>query len=652
MYEYVRRQQELQPGAFVTKTFHWMDDGPREPSWTRMHSRNMPADPLAYSSSSLFAGPQPLKHGTLSVLQRSAASLTQHRALLALRRHRQSSEIVVRPPSGVSGAFWPRRRGFTAPPGAQAPLVRALMHWSRNVRPGAPQNQQQHQRQRHNRSGPPITMASVLCAANKTRTAGASTAGPADGPLAAAPRKAGALVLPAGPRPRMLPRSPLANSVVFTASEDHSVDDGTPEPGARGVLAEADSSDEEGRVCAVCVRFKNAEWMVQCGLGHPLCFGCVQQHVKLLLAATAACTVVCPSGSCAAAIAARDLRVCLPPHRLQQLMANRRRNARPQGILRRSLSMCARWMGADTAAGPGSPNSSDDGFDAPLAAAAAAPIEPRRAEVPLGGSAGSQAAAEAARRRFSASMPMLPPAAPTGTSGSDPLLSELTSVGPGSVDSVVVAASVAADSTRTLSPESVGSRLRRVPKARGNLAPRTWVVESSSSCRRRSRDPPGIGPRVQSMHGSAAGNSPVRRAPPPRVPPPPPPPPLPAAFRASATWITPSQRNSGYAEDLLLNATLFETIRTPLSDDEDDDSSSCDHVYSSDVTAHPADEAPAEADSDSVGVYIPTWRKPQTARPQTRPLWTDVDEHESQTAFLCEAAGLTFDLYETLHRRR
>ncbi|KAJ2705750.1 hypothetical protein H4R19_005086, partial [Coemansia spiralis] len=354
-----------------------MDGTMREPSWARMHSRAAPMDPLTCSSSSLFGGPQTAKHGTLSALQRSAASLSQHPAVLALRRHRQSSEMVQRPPSGVSGAFWPRRRGFTAPPGTQPPLfgmptlracdgprprgqtiaahngssvgperqhaqigaaipphhtagtgcetaapaaaaahehprlnngpvaaaaaaetlaasasphyappapqlhssfsppvsphprticdrVRALMHWTRNTRPGAPQQQQQH---RHARSGPSLTMASVLCTASKPPPAAATgfaAASPGDGPRVVAPRKPGSVAV-AGHKPRVLPRSPLANSVVFALDADH--------PATIGPAVPVDSSDEEGRVCVVCARFKNAEWTVQCDAAHPLCFG-------------------------------------------------------------------------------------------------------------------------------------------------------------------------------------------------------------------------------------------------------------------------------------------------------------------------------------------------------------------------------------------
>ncbi|KAJ2708909.1 hypothetical protein H4R19_004511, partial [Coemansia spiralis] len=336
-----------------------------------------------------------------------------------------------------------------------------------------------------------------------------------------------------------------------------------------------------------------------------------------------------------------------------QLLANRRRRDRPQGILRRSLSLCTRWRSIESAGRSGSSNtnnSSDDGFDVPTPAPAMAPHAVLTAAQ----------LTDAAQRRLTSSMPVLPPAAPAAAPASDPLRSELTRVEPGSLDSLVVAVSVAADSTCTLSPESVGSRLRRVPKARDNLAPRTWAVDgsSSNSSRLRVHELREPGPRARSMHVPVSPA--VSRSPPPPLPPP-----LPAAFRASATWITPSQRNSGYAEDLLLNATLFETIRSPLSDDDDDYG---DHIgrrrrrsNSLAAYAYPGRAEPRVSDApiaddddddgaDAVGVYIPTWRKPHTARPRVQPLWTG--DHEPQSAHLCEAAGLTFDLYETLHRRR
>ncbi|KAJ2328078.1 hypothetical protein GGH92_009932, partial [Coemansia sp. RSA 2673] len=120
MYDYVRRQQqELQPGMFASKTFHWMEHGgsTRDQSWTKIYGKDMPTDPLAYSSSSLFTAPR----AAPSALQRTAANLSPHRMLQTFRRQRQNSDAASRPPSGISSSFQPRRRGFTAPPGSQPP---------------------------------------------------------------------------------------------------------------------------------------------------------------------------------------------------------------------------------------------------------------------------------------------------------------------------------------------------------------------------------------------------------------------------------------------------------------------------------------------------------------------------------------------------
>ncbi|KAJ1803974.1 hypothetical protein LPJ75_005720, partial [Coemansia sp. RSA 2598] len=125
---------------FLSRTFHWMEHGSRErqPSWTRVYARNASHDPLALSSSSLFAGPRAASKpaSTLgSVLQRSAASLSPHRALLTFRRHRQHSDAAARPPSGFSGTFIPRRRGFTAPSGSQPPVFATPAPPNRSVYP-------------------------------------------------------------------------------------------------------------------------------------------------------------------------------------------------------------------------------------------------------------------------------------------------------------------------------------------------------------------------------------------------------------------------------------------------------------------------------------------------------------------------------------
>ncbi|KAJ2793748.1 hypothetical protein H4R20_006448 [Coemansia guatemalensis] len=140
------------------------------------------------------------------------------------------------------------------------------------------------------------------------------------------------------------------------------------------------------------------------------------------------------------------------------------------------------------------------------------------------------------------------------------------------------------------------------------------------------------------------------------------PPPLPPPFRASATWITPGQRHSGYAEDMLLSATLFETIRRKAPSDDDDDSDDCysgaqEHLPVSHYHQPPqrpplqriVERLPPAADDN--GVYIPSWRTPAAARQHTLPLWADEQCELQQSGILSEAAALNFDLYETLHRR-
>ncbi|KAJ2084340.1 hypothetical protein H4R24_000133 [Coemansia sp. RSA 988] len=856
MYEYVRRQQELQPNMFATKTFQWMDGGMRDTSWVKSYSKNTPTDPLAYSSSSLFGGPRvQTKAGALGALQRSAASLTPHRGLFTLRRHRQTSDTTAtRPPSGVSGTFWPRRRGFTVPSASQAspflfsvtaarepllqkeqqplqhpqswrgrgrgatiaadhcqdrgamgsdlqqyppigtpiaphhagttaaaaaqmplnrekerlagempvfgsagsshntssampfsshpplpplpqlhssfspptsPRPRTICHRARMLVQRVRTKHHDDSNQHSERTAPQFSLSSVLGASEKApsdkgshmfsaglRAAAGSPKSSHLSPHMSPPKTPSRMLGGRNSKPRVLPRSPLANPLVIAAAlpEERAIDDddysrltdgsaATHDNGGIGIAAVDHtnailSSDEEGLVCQVCQRFKSLEWLVLCNARHPLCFGCVQAHVKRLLANTKACAVVCPFGSCAAAIPTKHLRVCLPPQRMQQLLANRHSRDKSSGPIGRSNSMCTRWNSTYSAGRAGQVNRNDDGFDAPIivvqeshgAEAGAPPADLHVTHTRFAGrpTFTPGVISDNAQKRLSVSMPALQCPEPEVHSSRDttgPLLSECTSVGPGSVDSVVIAASIAADSAQTLSPESVGSRLRRVPKAQEHLDTHAWGVssrpqahhpqhvlrmseDSSASVFEQSSSPLDVSPSVLST-------SPISWLPPaPTAAEAIPttmtartmqtPPPLPPPFRTSATWITPGQRHSGYAEDMLLSATLFETIRrkAPSDDDDDDyDSGILDHLSASNYH-QPPPRLPLQRTvehplpiADDNGVYIPSWRTPSAARQHTLPLWADIQYESQQSGILSEAAALNFDLYETLHRR-
>ncbi|KAJ2455441.1 hypothetical protein EV183_000773 [Coemansia sp. RSA 2336] len=635
MYEFVRRQQEQQPHMFSNKTFQWMESNPRETSWVKLYTRSM-TDPLARSSTSLF--PEPNR-----TMQRSTAKL------FTFRRHRQSSEGQPLA-AGHSGT---RRRGFTMPSNEPPPLVcqrergatvageedgphrasglstteglssakcEAGTEWPiRTITPQRPAQQSGSSREQSapfsssfaaaqhssfsppgtpprrticyrarllmsrlrgrkqgtmqppldsHRSTPPFSMSSALCTAKPAARVDPPAA---CGPVAQ-PDTRQSRVFPAPRQPRVLPRSPLANPLVLTADEA---------PVAAAAQVSDESSSDEDRKCRVCAQYRAAEWTVECTSQHVLCFGCVQAHVrKLLTTNSTAWQVPCPT-ECNANVSIKQLHACLPPRRIQQLVGNHKVG------LHRSLSVSAK---------PSQP-CVDNGFDAPL--------DPQ----PVG-------VGEADAERFSASMPVLN-ASSSGPTG--PMLSELTSVEPGSVDSLVLAASAAADSSQTLSPQLLGSRLRRVPQA---LSPQ---ICPASPDREPTRD---------SVHSIAPQAEP-------KLPP--------APFKASATWITPSQRYSGFAENLLLNATLFETIRRSSVDE---------------VSELPFSSAPSTAqrmpipqsvisqsndDDDDDGVYIPTWRKPSGSN--LPPSISDEDKYESQSGVLNEAAELNFYLYETLHRR-
>ncbi|KAJ2380569.1 hypothetical protein H4S02_006617 [Coemansia sp. RSA 2611] len=637
MYEFVRRQQEQQPGVFASKTFQWMDGRLGDPRWTKLGRAG--SDPLAHSSSSVFlrAGPKP-------------------GAAFAFRRHARQRSEAGRPPSGISGSIWPaRRRGFTLPAAMQAgaeagqlrgapaagghaaiaaiapqatlspplaipalPQLQSSFSPPLSPRPSSPRNRSICHRARllmnrvRGRQGAPLTLSSALCAPPIRRRPEAPIGRRAEEPIrhcAESPR-----------RPRVLPRSPLANAVApepthssSSECEDECEDSGNGacEDSGKDIVKDvcedkeednslaSSSSDEEGRVCRVCAHYKSLEWLAECDAGHALCFGCVQAHVRRLLAERRAPPVACPAAACAARVPAKQLRACLPPHRMQQLAARR-----PSGL-------CVRASSTDSAGRASRANRCDSGFDAPLAP-----------ELPA------------------ASMPVLPlpeaqmPGEPRVPSEPQ-MLSELTSVGTASVDSLVIAASAAADSTLTLSPASVGSRLRRVPKALGPSSAISPISPTSPSS--------AISPsKAISPSNATSGISPSKAISPSMYEPPELSPTSPPEFRASATWMTPAQRHSGYAENLVLSAALFETIRRRASDDDSD-------------AAPPAPARPpipgavlAAADDSDAGVYIPTWRRPPSTRPPP-PLWADA-LYGPQSGVLCEAAELSFDLYETLRR--
>ncbi|KAJ2510583.1 hypothetical protein GGI11_005430 [Coemansia sp. RSA 2049] len=582
------------------------------------------------------------------------------------------------------------------------------------------------------------------------------------------PQRSPPHALPGGKQPRVLPRSPLANPAILpsadnaddlsggSGSETEPTDcvDASPssEPNgahAKPATAESSSSDDDGMSCSVCSRYRGLEWIVACESGHKLCFGCVQAHVKKLLASVDAFRVPCPLGGCDAHIPGKYLRDCLPPQRMQQLEANRKRRSRPVRAVTRYFSLDGRKAAAGCGFG-GSTNASDEGFDAPVVVvntSVSTDHQPYAPVTPQGtaniGVIDSDSLEESMARvsvgnpqRYSASMPVLNsdrahPTIPESPANLTPMImSELTKVSTdkGSIDSVVLAASVAADSGLSLSPESVGSRLRRVAKAQGNLYVEAAPAEGLEAVGGEYHEfsspslgqpvflhPPPIHdnadqlqqpaqpgpvydysavdfemymqtpPRRPHAMSFASSSSPISwQTPPPNAcnvdrlavlsslypkQQPEAPPSLPLQFRASATWITPEQRHSGYAENILLSATLFETIRrrSPPSDgDESDDGHIGAQLRIPRLRTghyHPASDIPEspsaaladddDDDDDAAGVYIPTWRRPETARREyaVSP-WDDDTQYGSQSGILCEAAELTFDLYETLHKRR
>ncbi|KAI8322539.1 hypothetical protein GQ54DRAFT_297336 [Martensiomyces pterosporus] len=875
MYDYVRRQQEVQPHLFASKTFRWVESGLHESSWVKVNANDAPSDPmLSYASSSQqYPGSQTApKLGVRGMLQRSTAS--PRGGLFALRRHRQNSDAAHR---SAPSTVHQRRRGFTAPSsthppiataagegGSQPPLVnhglvstgdaatilphqvlsdaysshnaepsgqagppllspqlyssfspslsprpqticnraKSLIHKVRRMKVGSPTSPHQ---QRHMMGGAhPYNIASVLHApdeamlgntqkqqryltkrrlmARDSRT-GVSRNGnvrPQPPPPIASP-----LASPVHSIPRTLPKSPLAKALSISEVLSDDDDDGRT-TGARSrkntmpssqtpkTSSSTASSDEDVKMCLTCTRHEGLDWTVQCDAGHSLCFSCVQSHVKTLLSATRASTVVCPVHACSAVVSSRYLSICLPPQRFEQLAANRRRSQKALTFVKRSLS-----LGSKKSSGSGASyrsvrsaesSASEEGFDAPVIVVEtrssldlAESTSRANAEANHSSKSGSsehdstrlsvvpeeadpssaQSPAQVAERDLAHSMSELrvssghskAAAAPGGamkpaadkepqtrrgkndeeagcsqhatSSTTLPLIvSEFTNIEPAAMDDVVLAASVAADSALSLSPESVGSRLRRVPKAHTNLAqevspgrpggdgqgreasspPLSQSVFSSSPASPQHqasalyayaemeldsyKRSPAHPPAASFMSGSPISLQPPRpRARPPSSfpadsAPPPVPPPAPAEFRATATWITPEQRFSGFAENLVLNAALFETIRRdPCSSDSDENSSGLNKPNACSPrppaaagqrlpVPQPLAQQSRQPMDDDQGVYIPTWRKPDSARQQMEvPLWAD-PEFGSQSGVLCEVAELSFDLYETLHRRR
>ncbi|KAJ2494039.1 hypothetical protein IWW37_000117 [Coemansia sp. RSA 2050] len=877
MYDYVRRQQELQSNMFSSKTFQWMDHGNaasssvREPGWVKVYAKDLPTDPLAYSSSSLFTAPR----ATPNAFQRTAANLSPHRSLFTFRRQRQNSDAATRPPSGISSAFQQRRRGFTAPPGSQpnfegipATLRGAHHHLSNGGRrdmpashkdtvdphrkptgslatpPLPPIGMQQiapafqavgdksrstdsaafvhipfaggsskvpsedyvrdpsfssclfpalghlsHPPQLHSSFSPPLSPhPRTLCAKARslmhrvrhlkpsshkqppdyapqpvTGQGGATTGGgighssaqirhvgPPYNARPRATRSRGSARRPqprrpppppsaelgAVPKSRALPRSPLANPLVLTNTAATERVEIVPDKPTSS-QSDSVSSDEDILKCELCYRYKGADWIVHCDGGHTMCFGCIQNHVKALLAEKPSADVVfCPSAGCQSYIPSKYLRQCLSPQRFKQIVDNCVQGYQARQTAKRSASLIANeagGVGEGALHTLGLANMSEEGFDEPIIVtdtgarsdspevAASCALPSRSVATDINGLAQAVDGlavsdhAPAGEQLFSASMPALPRHKPAEEPQQPDIpaafVSSLTSIERVSMNSLVFAASVAANSSLTLSPESVGSRLRRVPKAQENVRPSpgshsAGAFEGSPTSLDHTpvfphNDSQAVLQQQQQQRSTSAFydyadmdlDAYMRTPQPPQIPlfasaaaspmswspqPPPPqqhsqakhasvraPPPLPlslpAHFRATATWITPEQRYSGYTENIMLNATLFETIRrksSPAGSCESDQHGFNDNPPIPRAPAAPrpsvpsmVEEKPPLATDDDSGVYIPTWRRTDDARAQYQmPLWAG-SEFGSQSGVLCEAAELNFDLYETLHRR-
>lgn len=566
---------------------------------------------------------------------------------------------------------------------------------------------------------------------------------------------------------RVLPRSPLATHMTL-ADVPSSPDSDDPQasirkPSTSGSLSlslslssSSSSSDEDPVWCQSCRRYKGVDWVVECEQHHDLCFGCVQNHVKMLLLKNPLLhTVICPLTPCQSRIASSYLRACLPPQRIQKLMENQMK--RRKHSLQRSVSLCCGQPSTvdTTAASAVSPASigsipdahDEEGFDEPiivetpklsidscsfsfedvgqqLTRSIANLHTEGDSEDGSGQQPSSNSSSDSGRRkRYSASTPSLPlphiessshPTGPIEKPSASRMFSELTSIEPGSMDSVVLAASVAADSSLTLSPESVGSKLRRVPRAQDNInantqlpVPRVRIPSASFandggdfsfqpspnilhnnnalqfSCPEIDMDFGGSGggsnslvpPSWKQLGGSrsktAVADSKHETSPGKRK----------SMRKSSSAWtiISPDQQDVGYLEDVMLSARLFETIRrlptTSMGDGSynDDDSSDCSSprlpFYTAPPAQHLQQEHPlhhrpplpdmprpnttANFGDNSDGVFIPSWRRPDTTGkpvdPSSSPLWSNSPE---SAGILCEDAAVTFELYRTLRRQR
>ncbi|KAJ2802288.1 hypothetical protein H4S07_004730, partial [Coemansia furcata] len=586
MYDYVRRQQELQSNMFTSKTFQWMDHSNngsvREPGWVKVYAKDLPTDPLAYSSSSLFTAPR----ATPNAFQRTAANLSPHRSLFTFRRQRQNSDAATRPPSGISSVFPQRRRGFTAPPGSQpsfdgipvasdgaqhpssggrhdapashkavvdpnpnstnqsAPMPigmpqsalaggggtdsafahipfadgskptneddyvrdpsfsssRSLMHRVRHLKPGPPSQPSDYVPQAGARPGGGLGHSSAQIQhagpSYNARPRATRSRVSARRPQQRRPPPPPSSELGGAPKSRALPRSPLANPLVIvdTAAVTERVEVVPDKP--TSAQSSSMSSDEEILMCELCRRYKGADWIVHCDASHTVCFGCMQSHVKALLVEKPSADVVfCPCGSCQSYIPSKFLRQCLSPQRFKQIVDNCVLGYQARQSAKRSASLATN--GGDRAEegalrSLGLANMSEEGFDEPVivtdaGARSDSPEVPAHCALPSrsvvtdihglaqavnGLTVGDRA--PAGDQPFSASMPVLPrrshqPAEPRLPDVPAAFVSELTNIERASINSLVFAASVAANSSLTLSPESVGSRLRRVPKAQENV---------------------------------------------------------------------------------------------------------------------------------------------------------------------------------------
>ncbi|KAJ2637531.1 hypothetical protein GGF44_002935, partial [Coemansia sp. RSA 1694] len=588
--------------------------------------------------------------------------------------------------------------------------ARSLMHRVRRLKPPSAPAQQppsDHRVPQSQRAGPSYGRAQPPRGSGASATA----ARPHGSARRAQPRRPPPPpeVPGAAPRTRALPRSPLANPMVIAQAEP-----------CGGRASDCVSSDEEMLRCEVCHHDKGADWTVRCNDGHLLCFACIQAHVRTLLADKPLADVVfCMCAGCQSYVPSRFLRQCLSPQRFKQIVDNCVQGFQTRQLAKRSGSSLCADQAEDAGIRPLA-GQSEEGFDEPLvvaettsvfrpesppgSAVAAGCVPSRSVVADMRGLAQAVGGLAVSEQPYSASMPVLPrrshhqAAEPPPQQPGVPaaFVSELTTVERASMDSLVFAASVAADSSLTLSPESVGSRLRRVAKAQENVraspeSHSTGALEASPASLLgqtpvfpHNDSQPGGAPQQQQQAVlydyadmdllDAYMRTP--RPPPPQIPlfacaaspiswspaqpqqpvfpaataqqqpqpqpartPPPLPPSLPAHFRASATWITPEQRYSGYTENILLNATLFETIRRQPSPvggygyESDGHSSLGDSPRApaapqlmlpalSPSTAAEKTRAPPPPSDDDTGVYIPTWRRADDARVQyPMPLW-------------------------------